>query len=234
KQYIENNSIDTIIFTDIIYDLEKATKNELLAFQQNYELARTLVNICKKINLTLIYLSSYEVYGDYKSTSYFENDKLMPINILGNIQNKIENLLLSKLTKFFILRCSWIYGTSNCFVKQIISNTNTPLMFANEKIINPTSISELIIYIKKILESQKYGIYNCASQNSCSKLEFTRFIFKILNIEKEVLAIPKSILNQLTPSAKNSSLDTSLLNSIISYSNTWEKSLYNYITTELI
>ncbi|MGL4740115.1 MAG: sugar nucleotide-binding protein [Sarcina sp.] len=234
KKYILDNFIDTIIFSDMIFDLEKTNHDESLTYKSNYHLATLLVNLSKSENLTLIYLSSYEVYGNYKLTEYTETDNLVPINPLGISQMKTENLLVSKLTNFFILRCSWIYGTSNCAVKQIIANTNTPLMYANEKLINPTSILEISIYINKLIESKKYGIYNCASQNSCSKLEFTKFIFKLLNIKKEVLAIPKSILTKLTPSAENSALNTSLLKSTISYSKTWEDILYNYITTELI
>lgn len=234
KKYIQENFIDNIIFTDVIFDLEKGQLNKDLTYKKNCDLATLLINIALKEKLTLVYLSSYEVYGNYKNSEYNETDKLLPINIIGSAQSKIENLIRSKLTNFFILRCSWIYGTSNCFVKQIISNANTPLVYANEKIVNPTSLSQLSIYINKLLESKDFGIYNCASENSCSKLEFTKFIFDLLNIEKDVLVIPKSITNKLAPSAKNSALNIALLKDTISYSKTWEAALYNYITTELV
>ena len=232
KNFILKNKIDTIIHTDITYDIDECEKLGTKAIDINKNAVKTLTAICKKLNITLIYLSSQEVYGEASHISITEGSKCTPLNTLGKSQKICEEIISQSLEKFFILRLSWVFGTEKCYIKQIIKNAKTPLIFSSEKIVNPTSVSFITNMLLNIAQTNKFGIYNCASSNSCSKLEFTKFIFKLIDYPKEVMPFPKEIISRFTKTATNSALDTSLLKNTFNITpKTYESEVLNYINS---
>lgn len=211
KNIISMNNINTIIHTDTIYDIDECEKLGLKAISINKNIIKTLIDICNELNLTLIYLSSQEVYGDLQDQPLSEKLSCNPINILGKSQKICEDIILNSLKTFFILRLSWVFGTDKCYIKQIIGNAKTPLIFSSEKIVNPTPINFIINTILSIISTNKFGIYNCATSNYCSKLDFTKFIFELIDYPKEVLPFPTEILQKFTKTANNSALNIKLL-----------------------
>ncbi|MGL5575490.1 MAG: sugar nucleotide-binding protein [Sarcina sp.] len=224
KNFILKNNINVIIHTDTIYDIDECEKLNSQAIIINKNITKTLVDICNNFNITLVYLSSQEVYGENNSEISSEISECNPANIIGKSQKICEDIISNSLEKFFILRLSWVFGTEKCYIKQIIRNVKTPLIFSSEKIINPTPINYIIDTILTITLTNKFGIYNCSTSNNCSKLEFTKFIFKIIAYPKEVLPFPNEILQKLTKTANNSALNTNLLK------NTFGINIPNYET----
>ena len=211
KDFILKNEINIILHTDIIYDIDECQKLGSQAIKQNTNTINIISKICNELNIKLIYLSSHEVYGDYPILPLVENIISNPINTLGESQKGSEAILTNNTKNYFILRLSWVFGLENCYIKQIISNAKTPLIFCSEKIVNPTPINLIINIILTISKTTKFGTYNCATKNSCSKLDLTKFIFNFIDFPKEVSPFPDSILSKFTKTAYNSSLDCSLL-----------------------
>lgn len=232
KNFILKNKIDTIIHTNIIYDIDECEKKSIKAIDINKNITQILTDICKNLNLTFIYLSSQEVYGENTCINLTEDSICTPINTLGKSQKICEEIISQSLEKFFILRLSWVFGTEKCYIKQIIQNAKTPLVFSSEKIVNPTPISFITNILLRIVQTNKFGIYNCATSNSCSKLEFTKFIFKLIDYPKEVLPFPKDIINKFTKTATNSALDINLLKNTFNITpQTYESEVLNYINS---
>lgn len=232
KNFIYKNNIDTIIHIDTICDIDECEKLGEKAISININSIKILVDICNEFNITLIYLSSQEVYGENQNLILSESTSCNPINILGKSQKSCEDIITNSLKNFFILRLSWVFGSDKCYIKQIISNTKTPLIFSSEKIINPTPINLIINIILNIVETDKFGIYNCATSNYCSKLDFTKFIFKLINHPKDVLPFPNEILQKLTKTSNNSALDINLLKNTFNIDiQTYETEVINYINS---
>lgn len=232
KDFILKNKIDTIIHTDTIYDIDECEKLSTKAINTNKNITQILTDICSELNITLIYLSSQEVYGENSCAKLTEDSICNPINTLGKSQKNCEEIILKSLDKFFILRLSWVFGTEKCYIKQIIKNAKTPLVFSSEKIVNPTPINLITNILFNIVQTTKFGIYNCATSNFCSKLEFTKFIFKLIDYPKDVLPFPKEILCRFTKTATNAALDINLLKSTFNIDiKTYESEVLNYINS---
>ena len=120
KNFILKNKIDTIIHTDIIYDIDECEKLSIKAININKNITQILTDICSELDITLIYLSSQEVYGDISCVKLTEDSICTPINTLGKSQKICEEIISQSLEKFFILRLSWVFGTEKCYIKQII------------------------------------------------------------------------------------------------------------------
>ncbi|MGL4655608.1 MAG: sugar nucleotide-binding protein [Sarcina sp.] len=232
KDFVLKNNIDNIIHTDTIYDIDECEKLVDEALTLNKKNLNILVKVCNELNIALIYLSSQEVYGENQNNVLTEFTHCNPINILGKSQLSSENIISNTLDKFFILRLSWIFGTEKCYIKQIISNAKTPLIFCSEKSINPTPINFVSDVILTITKTNKFGIYNCSTSNHCSKLEFTKFIFKLIDYPKDVLPFPQEILAKFTKTANNSALDINLLKNTFNINvQMYEAEVLNYINS---
>lgn len=232
-EIIKKNNISHIIYTDVIYDIEECQSNSN-SIEINKSSAKKIYNIAQKYNINVIYISSYEIYGDINLSSYSEIDSYNPINKLGLSQQNSE-LLFHKNNNSIILRTSWVFGTDTCYIKQIISNANTPLFFSNTKVINPTPVSLIFESINKLIASNKYGIFNCASIDYCSKIDFTKFIFDIIGIQKEILPFPKYVKERLVKSANFSAIDSSLLSQTLNLKNKdWQSHVIDYLQSEFV
>ncbi len=214
EKIILKNNLDAIIHLDPILDIDKYEKNpDIIKF---------------------IYISSFHSYGEYSNIPYVESDSCEPINNFGLFQYESEKIIKKNLKKYFIIKSSWIFGGQNCYIKQIISNSNTPLFFCSKHIVNPTHIKFISSTLDNIINTNKYGVYNCASQNSCSKIELSKFIFDFINVKKEILPIPKELSNKLTRTAKMGAINSSLLENTFNIKlPNWKDSVCDYILKEL-
>ena len=234
KSIFKKHNIDLIIHNDAIYDLKKCTTDKS-SINKNISDATIISKACKSFDIPIIYISSYEVYGDTQEIPYIETDLSLPINNLGVSQKKVENIFSSNNIKCFILRSSWVFGTDSCYIKQIIANAKTPMIFCNSKIVNPTSIHYLFKVIIEISKTSKYGTYNCSGLDYCSKLEFTEYIFNIIDLPKKLEVFPKMVKQKLAPSAEFSGLNCNLLESTFKIKNLdWKTSVIQYLTSEFL
>ncbi|MGL5068402.1 MAG: sugar nucleotide-binding protein [Sarcina sp.] len=232
KKFIVKHKINIIIHSDTISDIDECEKLGNEALTINKSSINTLTKLCNELNITLIYLSSHEVYGNSTTNVLDESSSCTPINILGTSQKSSELLISNSCDKFFILRLSWIFGLDNCYIKQIISNAKTPLMFCSEKVVNPTSVKFVVQVMHKLITTTHYGLYNCASSNFCSKLELTKFIFDFIDFPKEVLPFPDTILNKFTKTANLSALNINSLKETFSINiPDYENEIKNYINS---
>lgn len=229
---IEKNNIDTVIYLNDTYDIEECQNKNKNFIDINKKKLKQISQVCNKYHLPIIYISSAEVYGDINDSDKQESDICDPINNLGLLSLECENTIKEFTEEYFILRCSWIFGDTNCYIKQIINNAYTPLFFCNDKIVNPTSIESLAKSIEIICLTNNYGIFNYGSRVSCSKIEFTKFIFYFININKEISTFPKEILSKLPPSSKYSGLDVCLFEEIFNFKfESWKNLTCDYITS---
>ena len=233
EKIILKNNLDAIIHLDPILDIDKYEKNPDI-IKSNIKIIQNLINACKNQNIKFIYISSFHSYGEYSNIPYVESDSCEPINNFGLFQYESEKIIKKNLKKYFIIKSSWIFGGQNCYIKQIISNSNTPLFFCSKHIVNPTHIKFISSTLDNIINTNKYGVYNCASQNSCSKIELSKFIFDFINVKKEILPIPKELSNKLTRTAKMGAINSSLLENTFNIKlPNWKDSVCDYILKEL-
>lgn len=207
---IKEKNIDTVIFLNETYDIDLCQNKTHEFINANKKKLKSISQICAKNNLPIIYISSSEIYGDINTYDKLETDNCKPLNNLGTLSLECEEIIRELTKKHFILRCSWLFGDSNCYIKQIINNAHTPLFFCNDKIVNPTPINKLLSSIEVISATKNYGVFNYGTKKPCSKLQFTEFVFNFINMKKEISPFPKEISDRLVSSSKYSALNTSL------------------------
>lgn len=165
-----------------------------LAEQINTFAVGHLARICNTYETTLIHLSTDFVFEGNQSSLYREFDITQPLSVYGSTKLKGEQRLLTEITKFFIIRTSWLYSEfGNNFMKTMIrlAQNRDQLTVVADQIGTPTYAQDLALVLCEIVKSKStaYGIYHYSNEGVASWYDFAKSIFEFNQTEIDVLPI---------------------------------------------
>jgi len=166
---------------------DECAKNPKLAFKINVEGTRNIVEACKKCKKTLLFVSTNEVFDGKNKFPYKETDKPNPKTVIGSTKLEAEKIIRKSLTKYFIIRSSWLYSKwSQNFLHIVLNKARKEgkLELVIDEISSPTYSLDLAKSLKKIIMTKKYGTYHINNSGNASRLEFAKEAFRIYNLKK--------------------------------------------------
>ncbi len=212
KDKVENiilaHNPELIIHTAAYTDVEKAEVEREEAHLVNVTGTRNIVQVCKKQNIPLVYISSDFVFDGEKDTPYKPEDRPHPVNYYG--QTKLDGEESVKgLSKYYIIRTSWLYGHhgSNFVTKLLLKNPDEEIKIVDDQIGSPTWTVDLATGIVNIIGSEKYGIYHVCNSGAVSRFEFAEEIFAVFDIKANIVPCKTSDLQSNVKRPKYSVLD---------------------------
>ena len=145
-----------------------------------------IANLTKKINATLIHISTDYVFDGEKPSPYNEKDEPNPISEYGKAKLKGEDSIRKSGCNYFIIRTEWVFSEfGNNFLKTMIKlgEDRNELNVVNDQIGCPTYAQDLAKAINNMINHEKFleidsGIYHYSGDRSCSWFEFSKEIFK--------------------------------------------------------
>lgn len=211
EKKIKKNNFDIIIHTASIADVDKCEKYPVEANKVNYIYTKNLVNICKKLNIKLIYISTDHLF-DGKSLLYKEDDVCKPLNVYSSTKLKSENYIKNKLKNYLILRTNF-FGKGP-YYRPSFSDTiinflkNEKKFYVSSKIFfSPISISLLVKYSMMLINKNALGIFNISSTQRISKYNFSKLIAKEYNLNlKNIIDSSKFLITSIAKRPPNMSL----------------------------
>ncbi len=212
-----------------------------LAEMVNTRGTENLAQECKKINIPMVYVSTDYVFDGTSKKPYKEEEKPNPQSVYGRTKLGGEEAV-RRISKWYIVRTSWVYGEGNNFIRTMISLSEKmdELSIVNDQVGRPTNATDLAKALKDIIEKRpEYGIYHIQNDGpEISWAEFAKKIFELANKDTKVKEITTeeylsdkqdkkiakrpaySVLN--LEKSKNAGL----------FIEVWQKSLQKYISKE--
>ena len=201
---------DVIINCAAYTAVDECEKNINKAFLINTIGAKNISIISNEINAKLFHISTDYVFNGEKDSPYTEYDKPDPISIYGKSKYYGEVLVKEHNERFFILRVSGVYGKyGKNFIKTIINlaREKDELKVVNDQFVTPTSTIEICKQIHILLPTTYFGLYHATCEGSCTWYEFTKYIFKNLNIKTKVIPCSTEEFPRPAKRPKNSVLE---------------------------
>jgi len=230
---VEKIKPDVIIHCAAYVAVDKAEEDKDTCYNVNVNGTKNIVDVAKKINAELIFFSTDYVLNENGTDILTEEIKTNPINYYGYSKEVSENYIKENLTKYYILRISWIYGANgNNFIKTMIklSETRDEISVVSDQIGSPTYTKDIAKIMYQFVNSDKYGIYHLTSENFCSWYDFAVLIFSKINIKMKVNKILSEDYKTLAKRPKNSRLSKDkLANNGFERLPLWEDALDRYL-----
>lgn len=162
------------------------------AYLVNVLATKNIVNACQVVDAVLVYLSTDYVFDGLAIRPYTEYDRSNPINVYGMTKRQGEEIVITHLQKFFIVRTAWLFSDiGHNFIKTVLelAGNGRPLRIINDQIGSPTYTIDLAEAIKTLIKTSAFGIFHITNDNCCSWFEFAREFFNLAD-KKEVKIIP--------------------------------------------
>ena len=183
--YLTENKFDYIINCAAYTNVPKAEFDEYEAFEVNTIGPKNIAEVCNKLNIKFIHISTDYVYDDCHLIN--ENTKTNPLNAYGRTKLTGDYNALSANPDTIILRTAWLYSCyGKNFVKTIINNIDSNKHDINvvfDQIGSPTEASDLAYAILSIIKSTsegtsiwKGGVYHYTNEGFCSWYDFATMI----------------------------------------------------------
>ncbi len=226
---------DVIINCAAYTAVDECEENKNKAFLINTIGAKNISIISNELKAKLFHISTDYVFNGEKDSPYTEYDQPDPISIYGKSKYNGEILVKEHTQHFFILRVSGVYGKNGKnFVKTIINlaREKDELKVVNDQHITPTSTIEICKQIYKLLPTINFGLYHATCEGSCTWYEFTKYIFKILNIKTKVIPCTTEEFPRPAKRPKNSVLENYNLKLIgFNTFSQWQEAVKNFLKT---
>ena len=216
---------DIVIHCAAYTNVDKAEEENELAFKINATGTENIAKVCKKLGITLFYISTDYVYDGTKKDKYLPEDKPNPINVYGESKLAGEKAVAT-CEKHYIIRTSWLYGHhGKNFVETMLSlKDEEEIKVVDDQIGCPTWTVELANAIVEIIDEElEYGIYQVCCSGSTSWYNFAKKIFELSNINVNLIPCTTEEFPRIAKRPKNSTMDNE------DFCKNWEVALKEYL-----
>ena len=224
---------DRIVHLAAYTDVDGCEIAKAKAYSVNVQGTWAVVLGAKDANIPLLHLSTDYVFDGEKGSPYLEDDATNPINYYGLTKVQSEQIVRSKLEKFFIVRTSWLFGKhGKNFVATIlnIAKEKETLEVVNDQIGSPTFTVDLAQAVHKLILSNFFGIYHITNSGVCSWFEFAGEIIKQAGLMNKVIPITSDQLKRAAKRPKLSTLNNyNYIKTFGEFLRPWREALNQYL-----
>lgn len=196
-RFMNSNRPDVVINCSGYNRSELSGQAEIdMAYKVNAVGARNLAEASELIQAKLIQLSTDDVFGARSEVPYNEFDDVSPRNIIGKSKYAGERFVTQLMSRYVIIRSSWIYGIGKDFTDTVLEAAKdervTQLSVSDQEFAVPTSAAELAKVIAQLIEHEHYGIYHAVCTGGyCSRYDYAREILKLAGMEDKLEIVRK-------------------------------------------
>jgi dTDP-4-dehydrorhamnose reductase len=179
ERYISENKVDTIINCAAYTDVEGAEDNAAMAHAINSTAVAGLAEICKRLGVKLIHISTDYVFGGdaERRTPYTESDATAPLNIYG--RSKAEGEVAVVEHDGIVIRTSWLYapwGKNFVLTMLRLGRERDEISVVNDQRGTPTSALGLaraiVLMVDTAAMESMRGIYHYTDGGACTWHDF--------------------------------------------------------------
>lgn len=182
SDYFKQNKCDALIHCAAYVAVDKAEDEKELCFAINEGGTKNLADECKKHGIKMLYVSTDYVFGGEGSTPFLPDSTKSPLGTYGLSKSKGEDAVKNTLSKYFIVRTSWVFGEKNTnFIATMLrlSETRNELNVVADQIGSPTYAKDLAVLLCDLISTDCYGVYHGTNEGFCSWYDLAVKIFEL-------------------------------------------------------
>ena len=178
--YIHAQKPDVIIHCAGWRDIDSAEKEQEKALLVNALGTRNIALGAKAAGCRMVHIGTDSIFDGEKGAPYHEFDAPCPVNVYGYSKLKAEEMVVSLLKGYYIVRIPILFGAKGHEENNILYNAwkkiekGEKLYCSTERICSPTYTKDVAEVLLHMIQTDFYGIYHVANQGAVSKYEFMK------------------------------------------------------------
>lgn len=226
---------DVVIHSAGMSSINRCERAESQAYNINSIGTFNIAYACFRMDIPLLFISTNYVFNGKKEMPYYETDTPDPINIYGRTMLAGETLIRTICRKYYIVRTSYVFGTNYSFINSVLDNNCTAVPISYDEVVSITHIEDLCHAINAIINSDIYGIINCADSEPVSKQNLIQKILNFSGIKKSIIKISPESVPFHAPLPYYTALDITFIKKCFNIEfPSWEFRLKEYIEKKML
>lgn len=214
KDYIQVYRPSAIVHCAAYTNVDKAESQPEICAAINGMGTVNLVRAALSVGAKVVFISTDYVFSGVGDQPWKIDDSYGPLNVYGMSKVQGEDAVRSLMTRYFILRTSWVFGKNGSnFVRTMLrlGQEKKEIRVVSDQIGSPTYTRDLARVICDMLPTEKYGIYHVRNEGFVSWYDFAKMIMEKAGLPCRVLPVPSSEYPTPAKRPLNSRLDGSRL-----------------------
>lgn len=214
ERVIQDYHPDAIIHCAAYTAVDKAEDDYGRAMDVNAKGTLAIAKAAREIDAKMLYISTDYVFNGQGAEPFTVDASKAPLNLYGLTKLFGEEAVQMELTKYFIVRISWVFGKNgNNFIKTMLrlGQTHDELTVVADQWGSPTYTADLAPLLCDMVETEKYGVYHATNEGITNWSEFAAAIMKEANLPCRIRPIPSSDYPTKAVRPLNSRMDKSSL-----------------------
>jgi len=236
QRRIASGGYSAVIHLAAETDVDRCEREPEHAFRVNSTGTENVALVCKSAGIVMVYASTGEVFGgDGAMGPFTENDEPRPANVYGASKLAGERHIERLLNRYFIVRSAWMMGgceKDKKFVGKVLAQVleGRDVSAVSDKKGSPTYARELVLGIRDLLRSDRFGLYHMANHGVCSRYDMACHIVEFVGAKVRVAAVDSSHFPSSAPRASSEALRNSKLElSGMDRMSSWQDALDAYL-----
>lgn len=192
-----------------------------------------MVRAALAVDAKLMYISDSTVFSGEGQQPWEAAERPNARSVYGLTKAQGEEAICSLMTRYFIVRTTWLYGgEGDDFVRQItaMDNGRGELAVSGTEVSTPTLIPELAQRLCDIIVTERYGVYHAVNEGYCSRAEWARSILRLTGSRSTVRPVNTPWVAKMPQNGRLST--ASLAQGGFESLADWEDALTRYLTSE--
>ena len=214
KNYVQTYRPNAIVHCAAYTNVDRAESQPEICAAVNGMGTVNVVRAALSVGAKVVFISTDYVFPGTGDQPWKINDPYGPRNVYGMSKVQGEDAVRSLMTRYFILRTSWVFGKNgHNFVRTMLrlGKEKKEIRVVDDQIGSPTYTKDLARVICDMLPTEKYGIYHVRNEGFISLFQFAKMIMDKAGLPCRVLPVPSSEYPTPAKRPLNSRLDGSRL-----------------------
>lgn len=179
---------DAIVHCAAYTDVRRAETEPELCAEVNAMGTLNMVRAALKADAKLLYVSTSQVFPEEGTVPYDPADRPSAKTVYGLTKAQGEEAIRSLMTRYYILRTSWLYSEINPRIWDLTrqAREGRAITAAEDVTFSPTCVTDLARLIADMLRTERYGVYHAAAEGFCTPLDFAQMTVQLLGSRSTV------------------------------------------------
>jgi len=194
---LERARPDVLVNAAAFHDVDRCEAEPLAAFETNAIAVRAAARLARDAGAVFVTFSTDYVFDGATSAPYTEADAAHPLSVYGTSKLAGEHLVEGLRGRAFVVRTCGVYGPGASasrrppLVDRVLgSREAAPLRVVADVYASPTFAGDLAAALRRLIETDAYGIYHAVNAGPVSWYEFAAEAARLAGLNVAIEPIP--------------------------------------------